>query len=181
MATPPVFTAGQVLEADAHMNKIGLWLVKTQTIGTTVSSVTVSDVFSADYENYLVTMTGGVGSTASSVKMTLGATTTTYYQGALRLLYDSTSVRDDVNNGTAWAPGSMSANNLDAFVIVRSPFLAKRTVMTFENTLSLAANNGFTVAGGGFLNNDTSYTAFTFTPSSGTMTGGTIRVYGYRN
>jgi hypothetical protein len=34
---------------------------------------------------------------------------------------------------------------------------------------------------GGFLNNTTSYTAFTFTPSSGTLTGGTIRVYGYRN
>jgi hypothetical protein len=33
----------------------------------------------------------------------------------------------------------------------------------------------------GMLNNTTSYTAFTITPSSGTMTGGTVRVYGYAN
>jgi hypothetical protein len=33
---------------------------------------------------------------------------------------------------------------------------------------------------GGYLNDATSYTAFTITASSGTMTGGTITVYGYR-
>jgi hypothetical protein len=31
----------------------------------------------------------------------------------------------------------------------------------------------------GYLDNTTSYTDFTLTPSSGTLTGGTIRVYGY--
>jgi len=33
----------------------------------------------------------------------------------------------------------------------------------------------------GYVNNTTQYTAFTISPSSGTLTGGTIRVYGYRN
>jgi hypothetical protein len=40
--------------------------------------------------------------------------------------------------------------------------------------------NGEAGAGGGILNNSTSYTAFTITPASGTYTGGTIYVYGYK-
>jgi hypothetical protein len=31
------------------------------------------------------------------------------------------------------------------------------------------------------LNDTTAYTAFTLTTSSGTITGGTIKVYGYQN
>jgi hypothetical protein len=31
------------------------------------------------------------------------------------------------------------------------------------------------------LNDTTSYTSFELSPSSGTLTGGTIYVYGYRN
>jgi hypothetical protein len=41
MATPPDFSSGAVLTA-AQMNSVGLWLVKTQTVGTTVSSVAVT-------------------------------------------------------------------------------------------------------------------------------------------
>ena len=37
MATPPDFSSGQVLTSSA-MNSVGLWLVKTQTVGTAVSS-----------------------------------------------------------------------------------------------------------------------------------------------
>jgi hypothetical protein len=34
---------------------------------------------------------------------------------------------------------------------------------------------------GGFLNDSTAYTGFTILASTGTLTGGTIRVYGMRN
>jgi hypothetical protein len=43
MATPPDFSSGAVLTA-AQMNSVGLWLVKTQTVGTAVSSVAVTGV-----------------------------------------------------------------------------------------------------------------------------------------
>jgi hypothetical protein len=33
----------------------------------------------------------------------------------------------------------------------------------------------------GFLNNSTQYTAFTIATTTGNMTGGVIRVYGYQN
>jgi hypothetical protein len=32
---------------------------------------------------------------------------------------------------------------------------------------------------GAFLNNSTSYTGFTIIPETGTLTGGTVDVYGY--
>jgi hypothetical protein len=34
---------------------------------------------------------------------------------------------------------------------------------------------------GGFLNDTTAYTGFTILASTGNLTGGTIRVYGYQN
>lgn len=180
MAVPPDFVAGQVLTA-AQMNLIGLWEVKTQTIGTAVSSVQVTGAFSSDYENYLIMISGGAGSTAAGLRLTLGSTVTNYYQGAVRYLNDATTATDAVNNGTSWSTGAMSTNTIDAYIILYSPNLAKRTTFTSQHALSLAANNGFVQFSGGMLNDATQYTSFTFTPSSGTMTGGTIRVYGYRN
>jgi len=58
---------------------------------------------------------------------------------------------------------------------LQSPFL---TTLTSCQSLYFdsAANTGtFT----GMLNNSISYTDFTITPSTGTLTGGTIYVYGY--
>ncbi len=48
--TYPSFSAGDILTA-ADMNAVGLWLVKTQTVGTAVASVTVTDAFSSTYDN----------------------------------------------------------------------------------------------------------------------------------
>lgn len=53
MATPPDFTAGQILTA-AQMNKIGLWTVKNKTTVTAASSVTADNVFSSDFANYRI-------------------------------------------------------------------------------------------------------------------------------
>ena len=62
MAIPtlPTFTAGEILTSSV-MNDVstlgnyqGLFHVKTQTIGSGVSSVTVSSAFSSDFDDYLV-------------------------------------------------------------------------------------------------------------------------------
>ena len=57
---------GWVFLSTSRANPGGLDLVKTQTIGSAVSTVTVSDVFSATYDNYLITINGGSGSTTAS-------------------------------------------------------------------------------------------------------------------
>ena len=58
----------------------GLRLIKKQTIGTGVSSVTVTGAFSATYDNYKIIVTGGSNSVGTSnVLTTLGGSTTGYY------------------------------------------------------------------------------------------------------
>ena len=61
----PVFASGDVLNA-SDMNGVGLWLVKTQVIGTAVSSVTVTSAFTTDYDQYMITVTGGTFNTKNS-------------------------------------------------------------------------------------------------------------------
>jgi hypothetical protein len=182
MAVPPDFVAGQVLTA-AQMNKIGLWLVKSQTIGSGVSSVQVTDAFSADYEHYRVIISGGAGSTTSTINMTLGATATGYYSYFMYGTWGATTVfGSNSSNGTSFITvGAMSAQTITTDVEIRSPFSAQETVIDFRTVQTSTASNGFYATGGGFLNNTTSYTDFTLTPITGTMTGGTIYVYGYRD
>jgi hypothetical protein len=45
----------------------GLTLVKSQVIGTTVSTVTVTNAFSATYNTYKIVINGGVGSTSENL------------------------------------------------------------------------------------------------------------------
>jgi hypothetical protein len=181
MATPPDFVAGEVLTA-AQMNKIGLWLVKTETIGTTVSSVAVASAFSADYDNYLILVSGGVGSTTLQLNMTLGATAAGYYYSGTKLLsYAATSVTGDAAQNTTSFPGagSGSTNSLHARIEVFQPFATKNTHVLYQTAQSSTTGQFYTR--GGYLADTTSYTAFTLTTSTGTITGGTVYVYGYRD
>ena len=176
------YTSSQIVQAVPTGINSALVLIKTQTIGTTVSSVTVSDVFSSTYDNYKIMMTGGVASTNGAARLSLGATTTGYYGFYVVGAYTATTVTGENNNNTtagfedcAFGSTNSLLMNLDLF----APNLAKRTSATWSNS-----NSGTTsswLVGGGFLDDATQYTAFTITPSSGTYTGGTIRVYGYTN
>jgi hypothetical protein len=181
MATPPVFTAGAVLTA-AQMNGIGLWLVKTQTIGSAVSAVTVTDAFSADYDNYIVNVIGGAASaTPIYLNLTLGATTTGYYSSEIYGKYDSNTLNMISRaNHTAFIGGAVSTDNIALSYRLFGPNLAKTTHFMTEAPLARTAGDNWSYAIG-YLNDTTQYTAFTITTVSGTLTGGNIRVYGYRN
>jgi hypothetical protein len=157
----------------------GLTLVKTQTIGTTVSTVTVSDAFSATYDYYKITLIGGVASTDVNILLTLGATTTGYYYGAYAITPAGTGVVLNGNNTTSFLAGGGSTNSLSMSVELNNPFATKRTHFTAFYNPSVTAGNMSTIQG--FLNDNTSYTAFSLALSSGTITGGEIRVYGYKN
>jgi len=177
MAVPPVFVAGQVLTA-AQMNKVGLWLIKSQTIGTTVSSVTVSDVFSSDFDNYKIIVKGGTVSADCNLLMTLGSTTTGYYWAGNGLLYAATTLNGGSVNGSSWFAGYGRTAGLSSMLDLCNPYLSDESYFTTSS--AQMATNGGAIYVGGYLNNTTSYTAFTITTSTGTMTGGTIDVYGYR-
>lgn len=161
----------------------GLTLVKAQTIGSAVSSVTVTSAFSATYDNYLITLSGGVASTTTGLNLTLGATATQYYRGGNFTSYTGTTVSGiNSSNAASWLSASLgTTTSLDGRIELYDPFLTKNTKIraTYVSTVT----NGESYVFGGFLNDTTSYTAFTLTANTGgaTMTGGTIRVYGYKN
>ena len=156
----------------------GLELVKTQTIGTAVSSVEVTGAFSSTYDNYKIIMSGGVSSdSAVDVYMALGSTTTAYYSVRSGYRYSAAALNFvDFNNGAKWLVGGGVGTDPTITMEALGPNLAKKT---FFNGI-FNADSGIATTGG-YQNSTTQFTAFTITPSSGTLTGGTIRVYGYRN
>ena len=178
--TYPTFNSGDVLTA-AEMNAVGLWLVKTQTIGTAVSSVTVTGAFSADYDNYKIIVSGGVGSTSSSIGLRLSASATGYYAGLIYGSYSGSAVNFiGTNNGASFSfAGVGTTNSLTANIELLNPFAAKTTGISNAYIDSATTGSAGTVTG--FHNSATSHTAFTLLVGSGTITGGTIKVYGYRN
>jgi hypothetical protein len=179
------YTAGEILTAASLNSNFsaagGLQFVKAQTIGTGVSSVTVTAAFSATYDNYFITVSGGVASGDLALNMTLGATATGYAHASNNIQYGTATTNTATSANTTSFPSTVycSTNALSGQIFLDNPFATKRTMARWQATGSTTAY--FTNNGQGFLNDATSYTAFTLTTSTGTITGGTIRVYGYAN
>jgi hypothetical protein len=154
----------------------GLTLITSQVIGTAVASVQVTGAFSTTYDAYKIIVAGGAGSVANTgIRMTLGATTANYYYGIPLAIYSGGGAASLAGtNTTSWEVGSVNSASLNVNVELVDPFNTKTTKMFAQVAKDTSGGSG-----GGFLDNTTSYTAFTFTPSSGTFTGGTIYVYGY--
>lgn len=157
----------------------GLTLITAQTIGTAVSSVSVNDVFSATYDNYRIVINGSTASTSLNFLMQLGSTTTAYYRASLGFTYGGATNSGAASNTSAFNLVSADANGFSASADVIQPFLAARTTLV---SLNPAIDTlGSLYVHGGYQNSATSFTGFTLTTSTGTVTGGTIRVYGYQN
>jgi hypothetical protein len=176
----PSFITGEILTA-ADMNAVGLWLVKSQTVGSGVASVTVTGAFSADYDNYKIVYTDGGASSTSNISLTLGSTSTSYYGFLTYGVPTLTAPLGVGSNNTASFnyAGDTTSNGATVEVDLFNPYKTMRTQLAsrYMGTGAGAAFGSYQ----GLLDNSTSYTAFTLTPGVGTFTGGTIRVYGYRN
>ena len=177
----PDFSPGEVLTA-AAMDSIGLWLVKTQTIGSTVASVTVADAFSADYNSYVIRITEGVGSTSAVLNFAFSGSATGYYRSASGFRYDNVGVlQAGTANATSLGAGFMTVGGLSFDLNVFNPNVAARSMFTGAYAEMRTVAGSGAVAIQGFHDVATAYTGFTITPGAGTLTGGTVRVYGYRN
>jgi hypothetical protein len=175
----PDFSPGEVLTA-AAMDSIGLWLVKTVTVGTGVTSVPVTGAFSADYDNYRIVYGGGTGSTNITLTLKLGASGTGYYSILTYADYASNNIPRTTgdNNAAQWLyVGYAGTSFTQASFDLCNPAKAQWT------TLNNAAWGAATAAGtaNGVHQVATAYTDFTIGANTGALTGGTIRVYGYRN
>jgi hypothetical protein len=193
MATPPDFTAGQVLTA-AQMNAVGLWKItpSSATNGTisgngTVSvtsasaTVTVNGVFSSDYNAYLIVVSEWVHSTQAELAICMGTTFTgTAHRFSTIFVTTGGTITGGGNAGTDRIPVGIHSSTTEyggGTITVVNPFIAQETSISAQNADVRAAGAPLRCSAGGVINN-TSYTAFSLT-AGGTITGMKIDVYGY--
>ena len=149
------------------------------TVGNAVSSVTVNGVFSSAYDNYRIVI-GGVDATSRvNFRLQLGSTTNEHYGSIYFDSYDAASVGTErwVNAANMIIGIAGTGDDTSSSCDIYSPNLVKRTTLS-------GTYNTFYFSGwyGGGVNTTTQYTSFTILVGGGaTLTGGTIRVYGYNN
>lgn len=200
----PTLDAGEIgLESDTNLFKIGtgstewiflsyandkpgLVLVKTQTIGSSVSSVTVTNAFSSAYDQYLITVSGGSCSANSALAITIGPVSNsnhwynaTYYHFADGGYPSSLGIAGSSNIAFV---GSANTTSLSASINVNNPFLTSQTFVSGTFAILTIPPSPYDASGtfNGFVSTTLSYTGFTISPMVGFISGGTIRVYGYR-
>jgi hypothetical protein len=174
----PDFSPGEVLTA-AAMDSIGLWLVKTQTVGAGVSSVVVTDAFNDNFTNYRIVYTNIIGSTNANMLLQLsGITTSVYVSGG-----SFTSYLSAVLSGfgpaasDSWVVGALGAGSSFGSIDVYSPKKTAQKAFTGACTSNV---NQYQFSGS--CTSTAQSVSFTMTSTAGvTLTGGTIRVYGYRD
>ena len=153
------------------------------TIGTGNTSLAISNAFSAVYDNYKIVVSGGVGSTVQLIGMYLGtsAPASGYFSSrTINTANNGTPSGNGINNTGSWSyAGQASTNCINLNMDLISPFATKFTMYNGSFILDSGASSEFGVTTG-LVNNTTSFTAFTLVPSNN-LTGGTVRVYGYRN
>lgn len=152
----------------------------TVTIGNAVSSVTVSGAFSSLYDNYLVQIVGGSGTLEDNGRLVLGTASTGYYGNLMYSAYATPGTFAGAGDSNAaqfsfvWR--SFTSAGQFANIQLFAPNRAQATFI-FSDWVAGTAGGRYQ----GFHNSSTQFTAFTLSPATGTMTGGSIRVYGYRN
>jgi hypothetical protein len=174
----PDFSPGEVLTA-AAMDSIGLWLVKTVTIGAGVTSVPVTGAFSADYQNYRIIITNNSSNGGASHLITLNNASTLYYVSGHFFSWGgggATVYSPVVQPNWVVSANNSAGNPCEMVLDILNPF---QTLRTAGSVMSDSANGSSIFQ---LLNaNSVSHTGFTLSKAGDTMTGGTIRVYGYRN
>jgi len=165
---------------EALQNYAGLVFVKSVSIGSSVTSVTVTDAFDSRFSNYRIHVEGTqFGSTTDRfLRIQFGGSTTGYYGALSWLQYTGSTSAVLANNDSMLPVGSYSGTSYSANYIIDvfSPYLAQRTTVSATGSGSGVAN----FAGGQHIYAN-SYSYFTLIPRYTSMTGGTIRVYGYND
>ena len=158
-------------------NKVGLDHLHTETF-TSTATVSINDVFSATYDNYLIRARIIVSTNANiNIRWRVsGADNTTSNYNTQRLTADNTSVTATrTSGGDTIQTTGITAQEFAWEWKIQNPF---NTDFTFLE--GVHSNGGHTQYVGSGFAATTSFTGITIYPSTGTISG-TIRVYGYKN
>ena len=177
------WSSGEVLTAADLNAYAGLIPVKQQTIGTAVSSVTVTDAFSSTFDNYRVIVDIGDATNNAALQFTSPQETASVYDWAMGYL-TYTATPSWVNSGLATttyvrlgfytSDGTGQAGGAFVFDVLRP----NQALHTFVHSRATSYLLSFA---GGRVYSTAQLTDLRLTLSTGTITGGTIRVYGYNN
>jgi hypothetical protein len=178
------FTTEVLTSADTntYLANSGSVYVTSTTVGSAVSSVVFTNCFSSTYDNYEIIYTGGTASAANNLRIQFGSTTTGYYGALIYVVANAgvalgLGINNDVN--FPYLGDSTTGGGSRLSCKVYAPNLAARTGITSQYIGTGTAAGAFGTFNGN-LDNATQYTGFTLTPNTGTLTGGTITIYGYR-
>jgi hypothetical protein len=164
----------------------GLTLINSTSFSG-VSSQSVNDVFSATYQNYVISISfTGTASNYLALRLRVGgadASGSNYTWGFVAVSTGGTSfvltgAGQTLSNISRFQNVAASINS--AIFTVFRPFEAERTTYHGTTFYDDGATTASPAAIGGQHSLSTSYTGFTLIPGSGNVTG-VVRVYGYSN
>jgi hypothetical protein len=162
----------------------GLTHIRTQTF-TAQTSVTINNVFSATYDNYLVEFIATQNTAAGENTFTLvngGTPAASNWNHNGHIIASATQY---LNQGSSQAAiyrvDANASEQVRQSIKLIGPFLTVPTQVdrdSFVRATGFGANDARWFKG--LLNNNTSYEGIRFITSAGTITG-TVRIYGLRN
>ena len=141
------------------------------------SSTTITNCFSATYENYLIlcnSISGGTNGSSIHARFGISGTPTT-----ADYLYAS---GDGTYSSQAQYPvGQFGNGPAGSFIVtVLAPQLATQTFFSYQAN-STYNGIGNSIIQTGYQNSSSQFTDFVVIAAGGTFSGGTVRVYGYSN
>lgn len=186
-------TSGQVLTANgsggsswqepavtaAQFATVGLVYVTHTTVGTGVSSIVVSNCFSSTMENYRVVWVGGYGSNnGTALRCTVsGATGSNYNYGGYYAEYSTGILGGSGSAGqTSWVIGEVSTVALSVII----EFYRPQVSSAYTQIVAQVTGHQYGRTMHGHDTSASSSTGFTIVPGAGTLTGGTVTVFGYK-
>lgn len=180
------FTTGEVLTAadtNTYLNNGGLVYVKQVTVGSAVASVNITSCFNATFENYVVSISNVTASAGGNIfRARLLSGTTAITTGVYgNTFYIANGAAGGLTNGALSnvsysEVGCISSVSKNGTVFrVEQPFLANYTRFNFSDS-----DENYWRFGAFVHRANTSYDGLQVDVNTGTITGGTITVYGYR-
>ena len=193
MATPPVFTSGQILTA-AQMNTVGMWLTNTTTFTaiSAASPLNIDGCFTSDFDNYRVEIewiqNTSNGDFSLKFRDSGGAVSTNYafasagsYANAGVLTFAGFNSSVNQTQTAGYVLGVVAGTRGVAAYDIFSPNIARETNMMGQVSVDASSATLTRVQVSSFIrqNSASVFVGLQLFTTAGTATG-TIRVYGYR-
>ena len=177
---PSASSGGLAISASGNVTGAGLDLITTQSFSA-VSSVSINNCFSGDYDNYrvLVFSTTASGAVDLRFRMRTGGAddTSANYSNQFLDGTNTTVSAARLTGQTLGVIGSSSTSGGWVSIDVYRPFIAAATCLSSVSAFG-ATGPGATIYSAAH-NVATSYSSITFLPGSSTLTG-SVSVYGYK-